>query len=76
MTENDNKICRSISCIISICILLMTDAALEMGVVDFMRGISEDRIVGRIERMDVGVMCFRAMKVYGNVEEGVLEEQG
>ena len=46
----------SISCIISVCILLVTNVALENGVVIFMKAILEDRIVGRNERMNMNIM--------------------
>jgi hypothetical protein len=45
-----------ISCIISVCILLVTNAALENGVVVFTKAILEDRIVGRNERMNMNIM--------------------
>jgi hypothetical protein len=45
-----------ISCIISVCILLMTNVALENGVVVFMKAILEDRIVGRNERMNMNII--------------------
>jgi hypothetical protein len=45
-----------ISCIISVCILLVTNAALENGVVVFMKAILEDRIMGRNERMNMNIM--------------------
>jgi hypothetical protein len=56
LTEDDNKNSMSISCIISVCILLVTNAALENGVVVFMKAILEDRIMDRNERMNMKIM--------------------